>query len=321
MDAIIRTPALSGTTRQLRRSGMAPLGSAAVPALAAVVAVKASGLPDGPVAPLPPASAVQPILSDAPGAPAFALPVPPAPEEAAWMARRRLADEKQAAAERAISERDAALQLRAQALDTRQRSMDDQAAGELRDAAERGYAQGLERGEAEAAKRALAAAQEEARTQGQTEQALRQVRAEQAARFDGVCAALQASQAALLAQAEDLLVEIAYTAVCRLLGQDGAARATVVHAVQGLIHEAREAGQLRLHVHPQDMDLLHGVYGAGAEADRRVQLLPDAAVELGGCLVETPHGTLDARLEVQLRHLAEALLVARRARASVQVAD
>jgi flagellar assembly protein FliH len=42
-----------------------------------------------------------------------------------------------------------------------------------------------------------------------------------------------------------------------------------------------------------------------------VEIAADDRVELGGCLLETPSGTLDSRLEVQLANLRRTLLEAR----------
>jgi flagellar assembly protein FliH len=45
----------------------------------------------------------------------------------------------------------------------------------------------------------------------------------------------------------------------------------------------------------------------------RLEVVADERVTLGGCLVETAGGTLDARLEVQLRQLVDTLARAKEA--------
>ena len=52
----------------------------------------------------------------------------------------------------------------------------------------------------------------------------------------------------------------------------------------------------------------------------RLELVADERVELGGCLIETDGGTLDGRLETQLKRLRDTLLDAARAPAAEAVA-
>ncbi len=75
------------------------------------------------------------------------------------------------------------------------------------------------------------------------------------------------------------------------------------------------AGQphLKLHLHPQDLEQLQqcgetamGFFASVGEAS----LAPDESVSRGGCLIETRHGVIDARLETQLARITEELLEA-----------
>jgi len=45
--------------------------------------------------------------------------------------------------------------------------------------------------------------------------------------------------------------------------------------------------------------------------DAKIEIFPDERVSIGGCLLEAGGGTLDARLEVQLRQLLDTLTRAR----------
>jgi flagellar assembly protein FliH len=82
-----------------------------------------------------------------------------------------------------------------------------------------------------------------------------------------------------------------------------------------VVREALElaAGQphLKLHLHPHDLEQLQqagdeavGFFAAVGEAT----LVPDASLSRGGCLIETRHGVIDARLETQLARITEELL-------------
>jgi flagellar assembly protein FliH len=69
---------------------------------------------------------------------------------------------------------------------------------------------------------------------------------------------------------------------------------------------------------PGDADLLRTMHGemtrlAGIKG---LEIVSDEGIELGGCLLETARGGLDARLETQVQRLRELLLAARRAEAA-----
>jgi flagellar biosynthesis/type III secretory pathway protein FliH len=74
---------------------------------------------------------------------------------------------------------------------------------------------------------------------------------------------------------------------------------------------AADSPQIRLRLHPDDLqsagpaceDLLHSLAPQGTTA-----LIPDPSITRGGCVVETQHGTIDARLETQLARLTAELL-------------
>jgi flagellar assembly protein FliH len=112
---------------------------------------------------------------------------------------------------------------------------------------------------------------------------------------------------------EDAAVEIAFAAACKVIGEFAATeqglRAAVREAMRGV--RAREGVVLK--ISPQDFALLSGrEEGLRELADEhRVEVLADDRVAAGGCMLETAGGTLDARLDVQLRQLAAVLAGAR----------
>ncbi len=102
--------------------------------------------------------------------------------------------------------------------------------------------------------------------------------------------------------AEDTMVDIVFTAVCRILGEQGATRAAIQDAVRAAIAATREREQLVVRLHPDDAALLKGDADDGA-----LRISADPAVALGGCIVDGPGGSLDARFETQLEALGAAL--------------
>lgn len=75
----------------------------------------------------------------------------------------------------------------------------------------------------------------------------------------------------------------------------------------GMLHEALSliAGRPRVcvRVHPDDVSLVP----IPGDADQRLEVIPDDAISRGGCLIQLPQGTIDARLETQLQRLQDEL--------------
>jgi flagellar assembly protein FliH len=118
-------------------------------------------------------------------------------------------------------------------------------------------------------------------------------------------------------QAEDAIVEIAFEAVSRLLGATAATREGVIALVREAMRSVRERESLTLHLAPADAAVIASVRGELQKSAqlRGLEIAADERVELGGCLIETAGGSLDARLETQLARLRDVLLAVRQANA------
>jgi flagellar assembly protein FliH len=112
-----------------------------------------------------------------------------------------------------------------------------------------------------------------------------------------------------IAGAEDAMVEVAFAAVCKVVGEAASREDGVRAIVREAMRQVHAKEGLVVRVSAADHALLcaHGSLGEGA----KVELAADERVGPGGCLIETSGGTLDARLEVQLRQLLAALVRAR----------
>jgi flagellar biosynthesis/type III secretory pathway protein FliH len=69
-------------------------------------------------------------------------------------------------------------------------------------------------------------------------------------------------------------------------------------------------GDVRVRVHPDDLPAVaarHAALAARAPAARAIELVADEAVGRHGCVIETAHGRVDARLATQLAALERAL--------------
>jgi len=277
MAAIIHAPVVAAAGRQLRRTGaLAATDMAPVPDVTAAAPVAAR-----PVA----AAVVAPTGAEA------LVPAPSALQEEAQRLREQAAQlearaQALASAEAALLQQQQALAQQAQQLTAAQQQLQDEAGAIREQAARRGHAQGVQQGE-DAAREAAAAHIACLNTLAQT---------------------LQQGRQALLAQNEDMLVEISFTAICRMLGTQAASRAGLVSQVRSLIEDEHALEQLRVRLHPQDLQLLAA---DREDLDARLQFEVDHTIALGGCLIDSPRGTLDARLELQVQQLRTALVLAR----------
>lgn len=138
-------------------------------------------------------------------------------------------------------------------------------------------------------------------------------------RLDSVLPAMRAALQGLqrqrdvwLAQWETVGIRLSVAIAEKLLRRDLNARPDrVIDLVRAALELAVGMPRLTLRLHPQDLQCLGArpeqcfqELASGAE----VTLRPDERISRGGCLVETPHGVIDARLETQLERIAAELL-------------
>lgn len=114
----------------------------------------------------------------------------------------------------------------------------------------------------------------------------------------------QAIRAVLLEGAEQQTVALALAVARRVVGaaaeaQSGLAAALVCGAL-------RSAGNrvVRVSVHPNDVET---VTAALRDAGRDLPVQGGRSVEVGGCIIDVEHGTVDLRLPVQLASIERAL--------------
>jgi len=230
------------------------------------------------------------------------LPPPARPEPAAEAAGRKASHHEQAFAE---GRKEGYAAGRADAMAEGEQAL-AAAIGEARARAiEEGRLEGLRQGRGEA-KIELERAQAQA-----LDEAAGAVR-ERLELLDRLLKAVEAQAAQRLADAEDDLVALAHETVCRILGREAAQPSALRAMVKHLLVQREQRAQLAVHVHPDDLEALsHEEPGRG---DGAWQWVGDNSVQLGGVILRSPEGSLDARLETQLGALRDALLAVRRER-------
>lgn len=224
-----------------------------------------------------------PPVSAAPAAGAATGGTPTLATEWALLGERQAQQQGMETQLNARAEQVAALERQLQAA---RQELDEVRAQTLADAEQRGLALGREQAEREVAAQITA----------------------QGERINIVLAALAQSRRKALDDHEDMLVEIVFTAVCRILGATAATRDGVQAMVRALADVERQPAQLRVRLHPHDLALLEE---GSSGLDPRLVLHADSGIDMGGCQIEGPDGTLDARLELQVRQLRATLLAVR----------
>lgn len=107
--------------------------------------------------------------------------------------------------------------------------------------------------------------------------------------------------------------DIVTTAFTKLAGARLVTRDAAIGAVEQVLARVKEGRELTIRVNNADVAALNDVVDDLTEAfaGRKVQVVADARIELGGCIVESKHGALDGRFESQLRELFETLRAAK----------
>ncbi|GAB7388217.1 hypothetical protein BSNK01_20540 [Bacillaceae bacterium] len=118
----------------------------------------------------------------------------------------------------------------------------------------------------------------------------------------------------IIAAAEPFLLELGVEIAKKIIGKQLAVdRETVVAIVQQTLLRAKGAAEITIAVHPDDYGDVQKHWRsllAAVPGHTQVRLVYDRSVEKGGCVIQTPAGTLDARIDTQLGEIKKALLQA-----------
>lgn len=140
-----------------------------------------------------------------------------------------------------------------------------------------------------------------------------------AERLNHLVPALQTATAQLIRDREQILlqcesgvIKLSLALAERILRREIAARPAAPHA---LIAEALQltvgASSVVLRLNPVDVEVLEAhseEWQKLLASQRSLQVVPDPQISRGGCLLETPVGEVDGRIETQLARLSAELL-------------
>jgi len=115
----------------------------------------------------------------------------------------------------------------------------------------------------------------------------------------------------VLAQTKDELLRLSVKIAEKIIGQeiDDRAQTKIDIVAKALSHAAAEP-VVKIRVNPNDAALLRRSRRRLAPTDENTifEIVGDPAIDREGCIIESPCGVIDARLEVQLRIIEQALL-------------
>lgn len=124
-------------------------------------------------------------------------------------------------------------------------------------------------------------------------------------------AGFEQERAALTEACADVVAEV----LAKIAGSALASREGIVGAVTTVLGRIKDDRAATIRVHADDLPILQQYEERLAQllGPRKLTLVADARVTVGGCIVETSLGSLDGRLEVQLREMCETLRSAKAA--------
>jgi flagellar assembly protein FliH len=177
--------------------------------------------------------------------------------------------------------------------------LERQIRGEIESQAQRLYQSERDRGYADGHADGLAEARDEAAKD------LERIHDGLRARLDSVLAALEKTHQAIVSNVQASVGEVAFAAVCRLVGRKELSHAVVLQVVEHACTQLHMETGATIRLHPRDVETVTELLrhdGSRVQA-LGLKLVSDESLQLGGCVVEGNSGQYDGGLESQLRRL------------------
>jgi flagellar biosynthesis/type III secretory pathway protein FliH len=118
--------------------------------------------------------------------------------------------------------------------------------------------------------------------------------------------ALDAARLGVVRELEDSVYMLSLAVARHLIQREVSADPTVI---RDLVHRGLEAfpvgSRVEIHLHPDDLAALRSQFELPGSDGRAAEILwaADAAIERGGCTLETPHRVVDGRIDLALSEL------------------
>jgi flagellar assembly protein FliH len=115
---------------------------------------------------------------------------------------------------------------------------------------------------------------------------------------------VQSWQEGVLRQGEDLVVALVQDIAAKLFGDGLALEPGRLEKVfERSLAEAKSLGDLRIRAHPEDVAALDELWPVRQTAIRgqKIEMVPDQDIQRGSCYIDGQFGSVDGRVETQLR--------------------
>lgn len=116
----------------------------------------------------------------------------------------------------------------------------------------------------------------------------------------------------ILRKAEDEIAQLAVAVARKIIFREMFADPSIVgEIVEEAIRKVSDREEITVKVHPADLDFVlsrQDDLSRNIKGIRKLKILADNSISPGGCVIETPGGTVDARIESQLAEIEQSLM-------------
>ena len=116
----------------------------------------------------------------------------------------------------------------------------------------------------------------------------------------------------IIAGSEDEIIHLAMAVARKVISNELVANPeSIVEIVKRAIQKVTDRDEVSVRVNPENLDTTISAQdeiSQSVKGIRKFKVLADPSVALGGCVVETPNGNVDARIERQLEEIEQALM-------------
>lgn len=134
------------------------------------------------------------------------------------------------------------------------------------------------------------------------------------ARLEALIEQVRAERSEFFARIEPEVVRLAVAIAEKVIQQELETRPeVVVEMVRAAMARLRDREVLRISLNPRDLERVReakdDLVGA-VDGVKKIDVIEDRRVDPGGCVIESPNGTLDARVRTQIEEIERALELA-----------
>ena len=153
----------------------------------------------------------------------------------------------------------------------------------------------------------------QAREEGlaETTETLAQEREQLAAQQTAAIAEINAERERFYREAEPELLKLAFTIAEKIIGRELSEHPELVlDLIRKSLKRLKDKSELRIRVNPEDLQLVREAraeLAGSVDGIEKIEVTDDRRVGRGGCIIESPDGTLDARIATQLAEVERSM--------------